>query len=94
MRLVSLEELGELVHESDVERSADHAAIRGKIKDLIDRLKPVDRNVLLLYLEGLKAAEISDVVGISPSNVAQKIHRARKHLKQQIQSGGSHDQSG
>ena len=82
MHLVSLEDLDELVHQADVERLVDEAAVRGKIKDLIERLKPVDRNVLLLYLEGLKAMEISDVVGISPSNVAQKIHRARKYLKQ------------
>jgi len=92
MHLVSLEDLDELVHQADVERLMDDAAMRGKIKNLIERLKPVDRNVLLLYLEGLKAAEISDVVGISPSNVAQKIHRARKYLKQQFQSGVHHDQ--
>ena len=92
MNSVSLEDLDELVHQADVERLVDDAAIRGKINDLIERLKPVDRNVLLLYLEGLKAVEISDVVGISPSNVAQKIHRARKYLKQHFQSGVSHDQ--
>jgi RNA polymerase sigma-70 factor (ECF subfamily) len=92
MHLVSLEDLDELVHQADVERLVDEAAVRGKIKDLIERLKPVDRNVLLLYLEGLKAMEISDVVGISASNVAQKIHRARKYLKQHFQSGARHDQ--
>jgi RNA polymerase sigma-70 factor (ECF subfamily) len=92
MRSISLEDLDELVLQSDVERLVDDAAMRRKIKDLIERLKPVDRNVLLLYLEGLKAVEISDVVGISPSNVAQKIHRARKYLKQHFQSGVRHDE--
>ena len=93
MRQVSLEDLDEMVHETNVERLVDDAAARGLIKDLIDRLKPVDRDVFLLYLEGLKVAEISDVVGISESNVAQKIHRARKHLKRHFQNGASHDQS-
>jgi RNA polymerase sigma-70 factor, ECF subfamily len=93
MRQVSLEDIDELVHETNVERLVDDAAVRKLIKDLIDRLKPVDRDVFLLYLEGLKVAEISDVVGISASNVAQKIHRARQHLTQRFQSGGSHDQN-
>lgn len=58
---------------------------RRKVKDLIEQLKPVDRDVLLLYLEGLKAAEIAEVVGISPGNVAQKVHRAQKYLKAHFQ---------
>jgi RNA polymerase sigma-70 factor, ECF subfamily len=91
MRLVSLDDLDELVHEADVEHLVDDAAVRGKLKKLIARLKPVDRNVFLLYLEGLKAAEIADVVGISASNVAQKVHRAQKYLKQYFQRGGDHD---
>jgi RNA polymerase sigma-70 factor, ECF subfamily len=93
MREVSLEDLDELVHESDFEQLVDGEAAYRLLRVLIDRLKPIDREVFLLYLEGLKAAEISDVVGISPSNVAQKIHRARKHLKQHFQNGGSHDQN-
>ena len=56
-----------------------------KIKDLIEQLKPVDQDILLLYLEGLKAAEIAEVVGISPGNVAQKVHRAQKYLKAHFQ---------
>ena len=93
VRQISLEDLDELVHESNFEQLVDDAAACRLLKDLIDRLKPVDKEVFLLYLEGLKAAEISDVVGISPSNVAQKVHRARRHLKQHFQSGGSHDQN-
>jgi RNA polymerase sigma-70 factor, ECF subfamily len=50
MRLVSLDDLDELVHEADVEHLVDDAAVRGKLKKLIARLKPVDRNVLLLAL--------------------------------------------
>jgi RNA polymerase sigma-70 factor, ECF subfamily len=92
MRLVSFEDLDELAHEPDVDHSLDDAAVRVKLKELIGRLKPVDRNVFLLYLEGLKAAEISDVTGISPSNVAQKVHRAKKYLKQHLHLGGNHDE--
>ena len=65
--------------------------VERSIKDLIEQLKPVDRDVLLLCLEGLKAAEIAEVVGISPGNVAQKVHRAQKYLKAHFHSGESHE---
>ena len=90
LRLVSLDDLDELADETDVHRAVEDADLRGKIRGLIERLKPVDRDVLLLYLEGLKAPEISSVVGISAANVAQKIHRAQKHLKQYVHDGESH----
>ncbi|HMN45689.1 MAG TPA: sigma-70 region 4 domain-containing protein [Povalibacter sp.] len=37
---------------------------------------------MLLHLEGFESAEIADVIGLSPNNVAQKIHRTRKILQQ------------
>jgi RNA polymerase sigma-70 factor (ECF subfamily) len=89
--LASLEELDDLADETDVERSANDAVVIEKVMELIQRLKPLDRDVLLLYLEGLQAAEIGEVVGISSTNVAQKIHRARRYLKRHFQSGGKHD---
>jgi RNA polymerase sigma-70 factor (ECF subfamily) len=87
----SLEELDGLADATDVERSANDAVVLGKVMEIIHRLKPIDRDVLLLYLEGLQAAEIGEVVGISSTNVAQKVHRARKYLKRHFQSGGKHD---
>jgi RNA polymerase sigma-70 factor (ECF subfamily) len=91
IRLASLEDLDESVQEHDVERMVDETHVRRKIKDLIRQLKPVDRDVLVLYLEGLKAAEIAEVVGISPGNVTQKVHRAQKYLRAHFQSGESHE---
>ena len=92
MRLESLEELGDLADETDVERLAIDAVVLGKLMDVIQRLRPIDRDVLLLYLEGLQAAEIADVVGMSSANVAQRIHRARKYLKRHFQKGGNDDE--
>lgn len=41
--------------------------------ELIQRLRPLDRELVILYLEGLGAAEIGEVVGISPGNVSTRI---------------------
>jgi RNA polymerase sigma-70 factor (ECF subfamily) len=92
VRLASLEEPDDLADETDVERSANDVVVLGKGMELIQRLKPLDRDVLLLHLGGLQAAEIGEVAGISSTNVAQKIHRARKYLKRHFQRGGKHDE--
>ena len=39
---------------------------------LIHSLKPLDRQVVLLYLEGLDAASIGEVTGSSPGSIATK----------------------
>jgi RNA polymerase sigma-70 factor (ECF subfamily) len=91
---VSLEEMDLEISQPDAERLVDHAAILEKLRALIQRLKPIDQEVFLLYLEGVDASGIAEIVGILPSNVAQKIHRVKKFLQQQFQTGDHHDQDG
>jgi RNA polymerase sigma-70 factor (ECF subfamily) len=73
----------------DAERIADTSSVLSKLQAIIRRLKTVDRDVLLLYLEGFEASDIAEVVGISPSLVAQKVHRTKKLLKRHILLGES-----
>lgn len=80
-RLISLEELDDLPGESNAERSLDESVVLARLTSLIQRLKPIDRDVMLLYLEGTSAVAIGDVTGLSPANVAQKIHRTKKVLQ-------------
>lgn len=48
---------------------------------IIDRLKPLDKALIILSLEGCKITEIGDVMGMSPTNVSTKLHRIREQLK-------------
>jgi len=57
---------------------------------LVQSLKPLDRQVILSYLEGLDAASIGEITGISPGNVATKIHRIKNVLARRFQEGGRH----
>ena len=57
---------------------------------LIHRLKPLDRQLMLLYLEDLDAVSIGEIVGISSGNVATKLHRIRKILTQQFRERALH----
>lgn len=58
------------------------------ILGVIDRLDPPDRQILLLYLEGVAAAEIGAVTGVSPDAVATKIHRFKTMLTRRFAAAG------
>ena len=57
---------------------------------LIQRLKPLDRQVIVSWLEDLDAASIGEITGLSPGNVAMRIHRIKNILARQFREGGSH----
>ena len=68
--------LDERVHSSpppDVRRLALERAIAA--------MRPGDRTLTLLWLEGLSAAEIGEVTGIKAATVAVRLSRIRKHLQ-------------
>ena len=50
----------------------------------------MDRQVILSYLEGMDAASIAEITGMSPANVAMKIHRVKSILTRWLQKGGQH----
>ncbi len=58
-----------------------------RVYALIHRLGPVDREVMLLYLEDLDAAAIGEITGLSANNVATKVHRIKKLLALQMNAG-------
>jgi RNA polymerase sigma-70 factor (ECF subfamily) len=87
---VSVEELDDVPDVLDTERLVDTSTVLATVQAIIQKLKPVDRELLLLYLEGFEATEIAEVVGISPNLVAQKVHRAKKVLKRHLLSGEDH----
>jgi len=71
------EEMPEIV---DVDAPIDRQRALDRLYALIQQLEPLDREVILLYLEGVDAASIGEITGISPANVATKIHRIKKVL--------------
>jgi RNA polymerase sigma factor (sigma-70 family) len=48
---------------------------------LINQLDPLNRALLMLYLDDQSYAEIGDVLGITPANVATKISRIKQQLR-------------
>lgn len=86
--LVGLEELESLPDPQRTESAADRLITLNKLLELIQRLKPLDRDVILSYLEGLDAEEIGEITGLSARNVATKVHRIKNILTRFYNEGG------
>lgn len=63
-------------HEADEQVRALHR--------FIGQLDPLNRALLLLYLEERSAREIGDILGISESNVTTKIGRLKQRIRDHI----------
>lgn len=87
-RWVNIEELELESSLPDPSEAAENGQAMMLIRSIIDRLGPPDRQILLLYLEGVSAAETADIVGISADLVAQKVHRFKNMLSHQFSGSG------
>jgi RNA polymerase sigma-70 factor (ECF subfamily) len=54
------------------------------LKAAIERLDPLDQNILRLDMESVPQAEIADRFGISHGNVRVRLHRAIRRLRQKV----------
>jgi RNA polymerase sigma-70 factor, ECF subfamily len=91
VRLVDLEALDTEPASVDGEAQVDQWQAAQKLLSLIHQLRPADRQIIMLFLEGESAAEIAEVTGLSPSNIATKVHRIKKLLHQRYIEGKSHE---
>jgi RNA polymerase sigma-70 factor, ECF subfamily len=88
--LVDLETLEGEIPSADAEAELGRQLSVRILLDLIHRLKPLDRQVILLYLEGAAADDIAEVTGLSPINAATKIHRIKRILKEKYLGRRTH----
>jgi RNA polymerase sigma-70 factor (ECF subfamily) len=90
MTMVSLEELENLSDKNESGLASDQRQALDRLLALIQMLKPLDRQVIVSYLEGVDAASIGEITGISAGNVATKIHRIKSILARRFHEGGRH----
>ncbi|WP_260583244.1 RNA polymerase sigma factor [Sphingopyxis sp. PET50] len=67
---------------------AENEEAMALILSIIDRLDPPDRQILLLYLEGVAGAEIAEVTGVTSDVAATKIHRFKTMLARRFAATG------
>ena len=85
--LVSLEEIEMLPDKAEGPEAANQRVSLDRLAALIQRLKPLDRQVIVCYLEDMDAASIGEITGLSPGNVAIRIDRIKKVLAQWFHEG-------
>ena len=88
--LVTLEELETLPDKAEGPEAANRRVNLDRLSALIQRLKPLDRQVIVCYLEDMDAASIGEITGLSPGNVAIRIHRIKAVLAKRFQEGMNH----
>ncbi len=55
-----------------------------RLQAFIDRQAPLDRALLLLYLEDKSQREIAEILGITPTNVSTKIGRLKQKIRAEV----------
>jgi RNA polymerase sigma-70 factor (ECF subfamily) len=68
------------------EEAADRSQGLARLMRLIHQLKPPDRQIILLFLEGLEGAAIAEIMGMNAPAVGTRIHRIKQYLTQQFNS--------
>lgn len=78
--------LDEQLHDVADERGDDHEA--GERLRILDRftatLEPLNRALLVLYLEDRSTREIAEVLGIGESNVTTRVHRLKQRIRDYV----------
>ncbi len=54
------------------------------LQQFINELNPLDRALMILYLEEKSHKEMAEIIGITSTNVATKINRIKEQLKQKF----------
>jgi RNA polymerase sigma-70 factor (ECF subfamily) len=77
---VSLEEIERTTPSEVYEPDIDQQRALQRLSEFIRQLKPLDRQIMISYLEELDMATIAEITGLSPANVGMKIHRIKNIL--------------
>lgn len=86
--MCTLDDIPEPRDDADSLRVLDQNESMERLLHMIERLKPLDRQVILLYLEDFSAEAIGEVVGLSADNIATKVHRIKKLLSAMFHARG------
>ncbi|MEN5207074.1 sigma-70 family RNA polymerase sigma factor [Stenotrophomonas terrae] len=70
--------------QASVADKAEDSASLAQLNQLIHALPALDRALLLLHLDDCSHRQIGEVLGISASNAATRLHRLRQQLRSQF----------
>lgn len=70
-------------HDSQLDERLEH------LYRCMEKLKPVDKAILILHLEGLKNKEVAHIMGMSPTAISTRMQRIKAKLKKHLISSNA-----
>ena len=83
-RIEYREKIPETIDQYDFSEQFAASEVNEKLMQAIFNLNEIDKSIMLLYLEEKSYDEISEILGITKSNVGVRINRAKELLKQNL----------
>jgi len=81
------EELNETYHQLPESAGEDHQEINMRLLyTAIDTLSPIDKAIVLLYLEDYSYEEIALITGLTKTNISVRLVRIKRKLEQQLKN--------
>lgn len=91
LTLVSLEEFEALPDKDQGQLAIERHVNLTRLSMLIWQLKPLDRQVIVCWLEGMDAESIGEITGLSAGNIAVRINRVKKILASRFLQRSVHE---
>jgi RNA polymerase sigma-70 factor (ECF subfamily) len=88
--LATLEDLTTSSDGNSPEDTASEQQAIARLTEIVQSLNPLDKQVMLLYLEDLDAAGIGEITGLSTGAVSTKVHRIKTIIRKRLQAAGGH----
>lgn len=83
--LVTLDEIEHLPSADNISAELEQSEAVERLNAIIRKLGPPDRQIITLYLEGLDAGAIAEIVGLSPGAIATRVSRLKAQLARLFQ---------
>ncbi len=77
---VPLDEIDQMPSGQSISYEVEESEAVSRLHTIIRQLGPPERQIITLYLEGLDAASIADVTGLSAGAIATRVSRLKTHL--------------
>lgn len=82
---VPLDEIDQMPSGQSISYEVEESEAVSRLHTIIRQLGPPERQIITLYLEGLDAASIADVTGLSAGAIATRVSRLKTHLARVFQ---------
>lgn len=76
--LNSIEDIEHSLASGEFDQKIVNKNMLEKIKEILGTVKPIDREIFLLFLEGEAQKDIASITGLKESNISTKVSRVKK----------------